>query len=241
MHQELQKYSLSEKGGYQDYKGLTIFAYPNLHNKAYEEFILLNPKKDSTILILWAWSWAFDQRLLDNGFINITSVDFIETSYKVKWTKFIKRDLNKDFEDLWAFDYIFAVEVVEHLENQFHFIRNIKKCLKTWWYCILSTPNIISKYSKANFIVKSELALFSELDLHETWHINIIAPHILNYNFKINWLTVQKTTNEGKFSLNLKDVFSFRSFIWYIIYNLMMPFLPWNKHQINIYILSNAN
>lgn len=239
MHQDLQKYSIENFKWFSDYNWLTIFWPKEAHEIMFSEFEKFAPSKKVNILVLWAWSWAFDQRLLDNWYTNITSTDFIIDSYKVKkWTNFFQYDLNKNDWEFYTekFDYIFAIEVIEHLENQFHFLRNINKSLNNNWVLLISTPNITNQYSKANFIVKWQLAHFSQIDLEETWHIQIIAPHIFKYNYEINWFKLINYTNEWKSKLHL-DASKLRPFIWYFIYKFIMLFLWWNKNNTDIYIL----
>jgi hypothetical protein len=239
MYQKLQKYSTENHEWFLTYKWLKIFCMEWVHEKVFSEFLLLHPKKDAKILILWSWTWAFDQRLLDNWFCNITSSDFLNENYSVKWTTFMTYDLNNIDRDLWSFDYIFAIEVIEHLENQFNFIRNANKALNNGWYLLLSTPNITNQYSKANFIVKWQLAQFSEIDLSETGHISIIAPHIFLFNTEQNWFKLIKRTNEGKSKLKL-TTHTKRAFFWYFVYKILMLFLWGNKNRNDIYILKKS-
>lgn len=237
MYQDLQKYSIEETAWFANYKWLKIFWLAEEHEIFFDLFKKLQPSKDAHILILWSWTWAFDQRLLDNWYTNITSTDFLGDSYEVQWTTFVQYDLNKEVWDFTQqkFDYIFAIEVIEHLENQFNFLRNINRLLNTGGMVLISTPNITNQYSKANFIVKWQLAHFSEVDLYETGHIQIIAPHIFLYNCKINWFTLHTHTNEGKFKIKL-DTSTWRSFFGYFIYRFLMLFLWGNKNHIDIYI-----
>lgn len=241
MHQKLQKYSLESFEWFANYKWLQIFWLPEEHEIAFNEFMKLDPKKDAAILILWSWTGAFDQRLIDNWFSNITSTDFLWDSYAVQWTNFFQSDLNSEKWDFFTqnFDYVFAIEVVEHLENQFHFLRNINKVLSPEWNLIISTPNITNQYSKANFIVKGQLAHFSEVDLQHTGHIQIIAPHIFQYNYESSGYSLISYTNEWKYSLKL-DRTNLRSFIGFFVYSFLMLFLWWNKNQIDMYTLKKG-
>ena len=115
----------------------------NLHQKVFDEFFELGVNKEVSILVLASGHGAFEQRLIDNGFLNLQSID-IEDSYKADNKNLTIRDLNKDFDDIAGdFDYIFAMEIIEHLENQFHFIRNVKT-LMTVSYTHLTLPTIYS-------------------------------------------------------------------------------------------------
>ncbi len=133
-----------------EYKWIQIKADNLLHERLIEEFLYFKFDRDIKIAILWAWEGALDQRLIDLWYKNIVSVD-IENNYKADNPNFIIRNLNKDFYDLWKFDVVFAIEIIEHLENQFHFIRNIYKILNKNWYLFLSTPNIFNKQVRVHF------------------------------------------------------------------------------------------
>jgi 2-polyprenyl-3-methyl-5-hydroxy-6-metoxy-1,4-benzoquinol methylase len=130
------------------YNGIKMGADENLHNKLFTLFSQKEANKEIRIRILGAGQGAFDQRLIDSGYKNITAVD-IENNYKVKNQNFSIVDLNKDFVDLGVFEYVLQWEVIEHLENQFHFIRNISKLMdKSNLKCIEETYN--RKYFSKN-------------------------------------------------------------------------------------------
>lgn len=179
------------KGGY---KGIPIYAAPNLHEKCFEEFLTFSLPKDAPILILWAGGWAFDQRLVDNGYTNITAVEFIPEAYKAKGTTLISHDLNQDFFDLGKFDCIIAMEIIEHLENPSHFLRNIKSCLSGKWVILLSTPNVENFYSRFHFFFLNSLDYFGTTELQGTGHISPIFHHIFSFFVQNSGLRIVKRT-----------------------------------------------
>jgi len=218
------------------YKWIPIYAAELLHESVFDYIDKnINLPRTKNILILWSWWWAFDQRLLDEWFLNITSIDYISEDYKVNWTKFIEFNLNKDFDVLWKFDLIIALEIIEHLENSFHFIRNIKKILNEKWNLLLSSPNISSKFVRLNFFLTWKLWYFQEKDLLWTWHISPLLEHILIYNLSLNNLYIKDIFTNQLLDPKMKDIFSFRSFIWYFFYKIIYFFIKWNNNQINIY------
>ncbi len=80
----------------------------------------------------------------------------------MKGINFIPFDLNEDFSKLGKFDAIIALEIIEHIENQFHFIRCIKKLLSDKGILFLSTPNVESTFSRAKFYFFGRLHFFSK-------------------------------------------------------------------------------
>ncbi|MCX6824259.1 MAG: methyltransferase domain-containing protein [candidate division SR1 bacterium] len=217
------------------YNGITIFAEKGVHEKTFEEFIQLHKPKDTKILILGAGAGSFDQRLINNGFTNITSVDLIKKFYIAKNKNIIEKNLNEDFDDLGEYDIIFAVEIIEHLENQFHFIRNTNKCLKKGGILFLSTPNTEAPFSRLSFLLKGTLNSFSENSLESLGHITPIFRYILEYNIKKNHLTLSKTIGIGKISINTKSILAF---IGSIIYKTLSLFIKGGNTIIKLYIIN---
>src|SRR5574343_432688 len=64
------------------YNGIPIFSAPNLHEKCFGIFKNLNLNKDIRILILGAGAGAFDQRLIDYGYSDITAIEIIKGNYR---------------------------------------------------------------------------------------------------------------------------------------------------------------
>ena len=82
-----------------------------------------------------------------------------------------------------------AVEVVEHLENQFRFVRELYRILKPGGRAIVSTPNLLNMNSRLRFLHSGFWLLFNPLPLeradpiHTAGHIHPITPYYLMYAF----------------------------------------------------------
>ena len=210
-----------------------------LHQKVFNEFLLLEESKNVSILILGAGEGAFDQRLIDYGFDNIMSID-VRDYYKAKKKKgVILKDLNRDFDDLGKFDYIFALEIIEHLENQFHFIRNIEKLMNKDSKLLLSTPNIERKSLRIKFLLKNVIEFFSINDLKISGHINIIQDHVFKWNLQESDLNVQKEFyNREYFSTGSFWHGTYRFKILFILTKSIGRLLPGTDGVIKIYLIN---
>lgn len=137
---------------------------------------------------------AFDKRLLDNNYKNITSCDIDKNNYKLKeGTTFIKIDLNSNFSKKIndTFDMIICLEIIEHLHNTFKFIKQCKTLLNTNGKLIISTPNIHNTISRINFLLFGYPSLF----IHKPsnfGHLTPIFDSVLKHYCTENKLKVKK-------------------------------------------------
>lgn len=75
----------------------------------------------------------------------------------------IQANLNEPWplEDA-SVDFLFALELVEHLENPRHFFREVARTTKPGGYAFVSTPNNHSLSSKLTFLLRGQHRLFQE-------------------------------------------------------------------------------
>ena len=92
---------------------------------------------------------AFTQQLLDfHTNLTIDCNDIDKENLAKGYRNFYNIDLNSSFEFDKKYDVIFDVEIIEHLENPFLFIKQIKKHLKKDGIIFLSTPNVNSFFDR---------------------------------------------------------------------------------------------
>ncbi len=115
----------------------------------------------------------------------ILMLDDYEEPNRPKNADFVKADLN----DFWnvpdnSVDVAFSLEVIEHIENPRHFIREIKRIMKRGGYGFVSTPNNLNFFSRLNFFLKNEHRFFK--DFSYPAHISVVTTvdfrRILNEN-----------------------------------------------------------
>jgi len=69
-----------------------------------------------------------------------------------------------------SFDFVVCSEIIEHLENPWKLFRDVMGMLKSGGIFILSTPNVLSRYSRFLFFLKGYFQWFTP-ECH-TYHIN---------------------------------------------------------------------
>ncbi len=94
---------------------------------------------------------------------SLTLVDDFDPKLDNDAIKFVKTDLNKkwDLEDNF-FDFVFSLEVIEHLENPRHFFKEINRILKPDGYGFVSTPNSSNLFSRLLFLMQGENRYFQD-------------------------------------------------------------------------------
>jgi 2-polyprenyl-3-methyl-5-hydroxy-6-metoxy-1,4-benzoquinol methylase len=76
---------------------------------------------------------------------------------------FVKTDCNLSWPiDDNAVDMAFSLEVIEHVENPRHFMREMTRIIKPGGYGYISTPNNHNFFSKLNFLFKGEHRFFQD-------------------------------------------------------------------------------
>lgn len=234
------------------HKGIPMFCDEGLHESCFS--YIKNLPKDSKILVLGSGGGSFDQRLIDTQFHNVTSIDFRPDFFRALGTTFLERDLNNDFNDLGTFDAIIAIELIEHLENPAHFLRETSKCLKQNGIIIVTTPNIESGPSRAAFFIMGNISFFSKADMQGSGHISPLLHHIFalhvenaglkiaNHTYNRNAWVARFKSNIREFIINLKKISLkniLRAFVVLaksILLIILWPFTCFNSLNGNIHI-----
>lgn len=224
----------------QYYKGILEKAFLNIHTELFKS-ILPFLSKESLILDFGCGEGAFSQRLKDNGF-QVHSSDIDKEQFKATVDKYIHLDLNKeqisDNFDI-KYDVIIAMEIIEHLENPWKFIRDIKSLLKPNGLLILSTPNISNFSSRIRFLQKGTFQGFEANDL-SYGHITTITPFHLENIFNTVKFEIVKKLELGKIPFFHFDNLSLFVFLKTIFLPILYLFMKGNKNSWCIgYILRN--
>jgi len=96
---------------------------------------------------------------------NVTAVDRSEEAFEAD-LPFVRLDLNDpDFSSRLgegAFDFVSAVEIIEHLESPVGFLRNVRRLMKPKGVALITTPNMDSAPSRVRFLLTGKLHMMDE-------------------------------------------------------------------------------
>ncbi len=160
------------------YRGLRMGADPLLHEQLAALVPTLAPP-GGAVVDLGAGEGALARRLEDLGY-RVLAAERDAASFRGD-TPFEPLDLNDrtavaSFVERHrgAFDLALGVEVVEHLENPWQFLRDLASLVKPGGRMVLTTPNVASWYSRMNFLFRGRLHQFEEVD-RAYGHINPVG------------------------------------------------------------------
>ena len=160
------------------------------------------------------------RRLKDRGY-DVIPADILPEFFKPTDMKCDKIDLNArlPYED-GKFDLVVCREGIEHVENQFHTIREFKRVLKPDGWLLFSTPNILSIRSRLAYFLVSGRTMKDRppLDHFPTY----VGDHI---NLK-SYIDLRAVLRRNGFRLDKVTTFSFSvtSIVWIWAVPLMALF-----------------
>ena len=110
---------------------------------------------------------------------DVTAVDFSGENWKATNIPLELRDLDSEFAasiiaEHGKFDAVAAIEIVEHLENPFRFIRQCAELLKPNGLMFLTTPNVEAVNSRLIFFYSGRLNSFGAYETVRPAHITPI-------------------------------------------------------------------
>lgn len=188
------------------------YAAEGTHQKVIE---LIKNEKRGLVLDAAAGEGSLSLKLKTLGF-KVVAIDIDSENFKAKGIRCDKVDLNNNlpYKNDY-FDYVTSVETIEHLENPWHFLREVSRVLKVNGKLILTTPNVNSISSRALFLYNLNYHDFEEY----TYHISPINFNMLSKMLAYSGFTIEKI-DTNKF---IKPKLS-------LLFHILYPFLkPQNK------------
>ncbi len=89
-----------------------------------------------------------------------------------------------------SFDFLYAIEVIEHLRNPYDFIKETFRIIRPGGKVILTTPNILNVPSRVSFLTKGFFMLFPPVSYDEknagslSGHIMPLSYYYLDYGMR---------------------------------------------------------
>jgi ubiquinone/menaquinone biosynthesis C-methylase UbiE len=168
----------------QGYENLQIIAHEKTHRKVLEIFQSF-PNR-GTLLEIPAGEGALAWQLQKLGY-TVTAGDIDPKFFKVRPIECIAIDLNRKFPvENERFDFVSCIEGIEHLQDQFQFVRECERVLKPGGRLVLSTPNILNLASRLKYLFSGFYSLvprpineFSKVPVFD--HINPVTYYQLRY------------------------------------------------------------
>ena len=155
------------------YRGLNMRCSPGLHERGLE-MLIRNGAPKSGILDLAAGTGAWIARLEDAEFRDISAIERNTAEFGLPSIKPLDLNLDEDFASHMGrkFNLVTALEIIEHLENPFHFLREIRMLLEPGGWLLFSTPNVSSWHGRLKFLALGQLRGFDERNFYSQRHIS---------------------------------------------------------------------
>ena len=166
--------------------------FPGLHRKVLQ---LLDALPRGLIFDGAAGNGILSKKLTEKGF-SVISTDLDIKNNLREGLRFFQSELNRDFsfrDD--CFDYCVCLETIEHLENPWHFTRELARILKPGGRLILSTPNIDYLTCKLSFFFRGSFyPFFGNWQYEVIGHITPLSKYYLKRILKHCGLHVEQVT-----------------------------------------------
>jgi cyclopropane fatty-acyl-phospholipid synthase-like methyltransferase len=177
------------------YDGLLVKADLGLHQQiaaAVEQTVPAGGR----VLDLGAGAGALSARLRDLGY-TVVAADVDQHSFQARGVEFVALDFDdvaavRGFTEQHAgeFDAVLGIEVIEHVEDQWAYVRGLAAMVRPGGAVVLSTPNITSWLSRLHFLRTGRFHQFDDADL-SYGHISPITSRSLRIVLERCGLTVQ--------------------------------------------------
>lgn len=175
-------------------------AIPGLHERFVAFFLEIageRPPASVSVLDAGAGHGGLSARVHALGF-RVQACDFAPELFLAKDVEFRQSDLTErlPFDD-GSFDYVIAVEVLEHLPDHVAFFRECARVLRPGGRLLLSTPNVVSLKSRLRFLLTGFFYSFQTLDMdrHDgLQHVASLTPDQCSYRARRAGLGLERLT-----------------------------------------------
>lgn len=183
------------------YEGLVVKADTGLHDQVAAELHEALPPP-ARVLDLGAGQGALSARLRDLGY-DVTAVDVEEDEFAAPRVSFVVVDFNDAaavaaFADSHreTFDAVVGVEVIEHVEDQWAYVRLLASLVRPGGVVVVTTPNVTSWLGRLTFLRSGRFHQFADSDL-SYGHIAPVTPWELRLILERTGLDVVRLVAAG--------------------------------------------
>lgn len=162
------------------YGDLLIKADPGLHGQVAAK-VREHLPEGGRVLDLGCGEGALSARLRDLGYI-VTAADIDVESFKADGVSFTQVDFDDDAalssfvtEHEGAFDAVLGIEVIEHVQDQWRYARQLIRMARPGGLVVVTTPNTASWLSRFRFLISGQFHSFDDHGL-SYGHISPISP-----------------------------------------------------------------
>jgi SAM-dependent methyltransferase len=142
-----------------------------IHDRVVE---CLRSETRGSVLDVGAGDGTLSARLRDEAF-KVTAVDMFTGDFQPVDIDIHAANLNEGFPFAdGEFDVVVATEVIEHVENPWHFVRELYRITKPGGAVVISTPNLANVYTRLWFALTGRLYNFLESAYQGIGHITPI-------------------------------------------------------------------
>jgi 2-polyprenyl-3-methyl-5-hydroxy-6-metoxy-1,4-benzoquinol methylase len=159
------------------YAGLPILAdSAEIHQQALTLLQRHIPDRHG-VLDIGAGAGSFTQRLLDHGFTGVEAIELRPDVFKVAGAPVHPLNLDGPWASQlpYPFSGVAALEVIEHLENPWHFARQCAAAVRPGGVVVISTPNIESSRSRIEYLLRAEFRFFGQEEYERIGHITSLT------------------------------------------------------------------
>lgn len=178
---------------------LPVYACHKTHDRALQ--IFSGWPRNLRVLDMAAGSGAFARRVQELGF-QVEACDLFPDQFRVPEISVKFADLSERLPyDDGSFDVLSCLEGIEHLEDQFSFVRECWRVLRPGGRFLLSTPNILGLASRWRYFWTGFFPLATKpmnehrkAPIHD--HIHLITYYELRYILRTTGFTVVQVTTD---------------------------------------------
>jgi 2-polyprenyl-3-methyl-5-hydroxy-6-metoxy-1,4-benzoquinol methylase len=178
---------------------LPVYACIKTHDRAAELFASWS--REGHVLDIAAGSGAFARRLVQLGY-TVDACDLYPEQFRVPEVpvRFANLSDQLPYESV-SFEYLCCLEGIEHLEDQFGFVRECWRVLRPGGRLLLSTPNILGLASRWRYfwtgffpLATKPMNEFLKQPVHD--HIHLITYYGLRYILRTTGFTIDLVTTD---------------------------------------------